>query len=290
MNTKIYNYADSVCKETLSDILRYGTMDENPRPIYSDGTPAHTISINQVVHRYDLSRSQFPVITLRPLAVKSAIREILWIYQEQSNDLDVLKNKYKISWWDPWESKDIKGTIGVRYGETVRKHKLMDNLLDGLINDPFGRRHIISLWQNSDFEESDGLMPCAFLTMWNVRKDKNGVIYLDMTLIQRSCDYVTAGSINAVQYTALLMMVAAACGYKPGVFVHFIQNVQIYDRHIQAAKSMIERESISSPIMKLNVEDKVGFYDIKESDFEFVNFPVDHIKLQNPNFKLDLGI
>lgn len=278
----------------VNNILDHGFKDVNPRPKYSDGTPAHTISLNQQIQRYDLSKKQFPICTYRPLAVKSAIREILWIYQDQSNSLDLLKNKYKISWWDEWESKDMPGTIGMRYGATIKNYDIMNKFLKDLKENPFGRRHIISLWQEKDFEDSDGLMPCAFLTMWNVR-NVDGVYYLDMTLIQRSSDWITAGNLNQIQYVALMMMVANSCGYIPGVFVHFMQNVQIYDRHIDAAKEMLNRQEIYVkpgvyPSMVLNRPVGTDFYDFKDSDFQFIDYDIERIKKENPQVELDLGI
>lgn len=285
----IRNIADEKFKILAMQILRDGFKDENPRPHYADGTPAHSYSLNQVIQKYDISRGDFPIITLRPLAVKSAIREILWIYQEQSNSLDLLRNKYKITWWDEWESKDIPGTIGTRYGATVKKYSMMDKLIKELKENPFSRRHIMSLWQESDFEESDGLMPCAFMTMWNVRKT-NGEYFLDMTLIQRSSDWVMAGNINQVQYVALMMMVANSCGYKPGVFMHFMQNVQIYGRHIEAVTELLKRKTISSPSMVLNKPVGTNFYDYKDSDFVFEDFPVDEIKKRNPKVELEIAI
>ena len=176
---------DKNLKENISRILEEGFLDENPRPIYEDGTPAHTLSINHIVQTYDLSKGELPLTTLRKIAVKNSIKEILWIYQDASNSLDILENKYNIHWWNEWESTQIPRTIGQRYGATVDRYGLMKNLLEDLIKDPFGRRHIMSLWQEQDFNETDGLKPCAFLTIWNVRKGKDNKKYLDMCLVQR---------------------------------------------------------------------------------------------------------
>ena len=248
------NRADNLCKMTIKTILENGYIDENPRPHYEDGTPAHTLSVNQMIQTFDISRNEFPLITLRPISWKSAIKEILWIYQDQSNSLDLLKEKYNITWWDDWEVENTK-TIGQRYGATIKKYDLMNKLLKELKEDPFGRRHIISLWQEDDFK-TPGLNPCAWnedgkgpsifdacsagsATKMRVFYDEvKDDIYLDMTLIQRSSDYLTACSINQIQYIALLMMVARHCEYKSGNFMHVIQNVQIYDRHIENAKIM----------------------------------------------------
>ena len=188
--------ADLRLTQDISNILNNGFKDENPRPKYADGSPAYTISVNHVVRSYNLQK-EFPICSLRPIAWKSGIKEILWIYQDKSNSLDLLRDKYNIHYWDDWESKDMPGTIGVRYGETVRKHNLIDNLINDIKTNPYGRRHIMSLWQEDDFQSSDGLLPCAFLTDWNVRGE-----YLDMLLFQRSGDMLTAsgaGGINEVQ-------------------------------------------------------------------------------------------
>ena len=122
-------YADIRLVHDIYNILNNGYKDENPRPHYSDGMPAHTYFVNHVLRQYDLSKGDFPICTLRPIAWKSAIKEIFWIYQDQSNSLNLLQDKYGINYWNHWESKDIPETIGNRYGGTVRKHFLMDNLL-----------------------------------------------------------------------------------------------------------------------------------------------------------------
>ncbi len=283
------NKADQYMKETLQEILEHGYMDENPRPHYADGAPAHTLSVNQLMFKYDLNKNEFPICTLRPQAFKSGLAEILWIYQKQTSELKVLDDM-GVTWWHDWESKDRPGTIGQRYGATVKKHKLIDKLLKELKANPFGRRHIISLWQEEDFSETDGLMPCAFQTIWNVRKGNDGKYYLDMSLVQRSSDWLTAGMINQCQYCCLLLMVARHCGYEPGVFCHFVQNVQIYDRHIEASKEIIKRSSVEcSPKIILNPE-KTDFYEFTMDDFELVDYPREEIKKTNPQVKLELGI
>ena len=283
--------ADYYMKESIENILQYGHRDINPRPHYKDGTPAHTLSVNQIVQKFNIEKNELPILTLRPIAWKNSVKEILWKYQDQTNSLSVLEEKYNIHWWNEWESKDIPGTIGQRYGATVSKYDLMNKLLNDLIEDPFGRRHQICLWQETDFNETDGLKPCAFLTMWNVRKVKDSEkLYLDMTLIQRSSDYLTACSINQLQYIALLLMVARHCDYIPGNFMHVIENVQIYDRHIENAKIMLNRDSIDcQPKLILN-PDKRNFYDFTIDDFTLIDYPLDEIKEKNPQLTFELGI
>lgn len=275
--------------ETTRNILLEGTKDINPRPHYIDGTPAHTYSINHVMHTYDLSKGEFPIITLRPIATKMAIGEILWIYQDQSNNLDLLANKYGIKWWDEWEVTNTR-TIGTCYGETVRRHNLMNNLLEGIQKNPDGRRHIINMWQEEDFKEPHGLKPCAYQTVWNVRHAEDGKDYLDMTLFQRSSDFATAGAINQIQYVALLYMVARHCGYEVGKFTWFCANVQIYDRHIEPVTTMLQRTSIEcTPSIWLNPEKK-NFYDFTIEDIKVVDYPLAEIKEKNSQLKFELGI
>ena len=167
---------------------------------------------------------------------------------------------------------------------------LVKNLIEGLKNDPDGRRHIISLWQEDDFKEKHGLKPCAFLTQWNIRHGKDGIDYLDMCLTQRSSDFLTAGCINQVQYLVFQHMIARHLGITPGRFTWFYNNIQIYDRHIEQAKEMLERESIDcNPQIYIN-ENKDNFYDFEVDDVQIVGYPKRLIKEKNPQMKFDIGI
>lgn len=270
-----YNFLD------INEILEEGCRDENPRPKLSDGSPAYTLFVNHNYRTYDLNEGEFPITSLRPIAWKTGIKEILWIYQDQSNDLDLLKTKYNVKYWDEWESSVVPSTIGSRYGETVRKYNLMNNLLDGLKNDPYGRRHLIDLYQYADLNETDGLHPCAFCSIWNVREDlDNGGLFLDMVLIQRSGDYFMAsgaGGINEVQYAALLMMVAKHCGYKPGRFSHFVANEHIYTNLIPLTEEMVRRydkmprQNTPTPWLNFNPKSD-NFYDFTIDDFSMENY------------------
>lgn len=282
--------ADVYMKEAIENILENGYLDENPRPKYADGTPAHTLSVNQVVRTYDLSEGEFPICTLRPQAWRTGIKEIFTIYQKPTNVISEME-KMGVTWWGDWNIGD--GTIGQRYGATVKRYDLINNLIKDIKEDPYGRRKIVSLWQEADLKETPGLAPCAFMTAWNVRKGKDTKGYLDMTLFQRSGDMLTAsgpGGINEIQYAALLMMIARHTGYEPGVFCHFVQNEQIYDRHVDAAHEMLERykavekEDSDAPVLVLNPF-KEDFYDITIDDFTMFGYqPI------KPNLKLELGI
>lgn len=283
------NKAEKYLIENLTRLGKEGIWDENPRPKWKDGESAHSLFITPVFETYDLSKGEFPITELRPIAWKMASDEMSWIYNDQSNDLKLLRDKYGIAWWDEFNIGD--DTIGQRYGATVKSHNLMDELLDGLIKDPFGRRHILSMWQNEDFKLSNGLPPCWFQFMLTVRK-VDGDLYLDMTSTSRSSDYLVAGHINRMQYVNLLMRIAKHCNMKIGKYNVLTQNLHIYDRHIEGAEEMLARvkelktrETQSQPHFVLNVTDGTNFYDIKTSDFELVDYnPI------KPQIKFELAI
>lgn len=281
----------------IRNILGNGYLDENPRPKYKDGTPAHTYFVDHVVRTYNLQK-EFPICTLRPIAWKSAIKEILWIYQDKSNSLDMLRDKYGIKYWDDWESKCYPNTIGKTYGYIINKYDLFNKrVLNDIKNNPYSRYHVCSMWQEEVFNESDfdGLKPCCYETIWTVRGK-----YLDMILNQRSGDMLTAsgaGGVNEVQYAALQIMVAKATGYLPGKFTHVVVNEQIYDRHIDAANEMLNRAEnlkvkddsvyeyqFDNVKMIFNPKSD-NFYDFTIDDFELIGY-----EPKKPQIKLDLGI
>ena len=349
-NNKIGTKGDMYTKKIIDYILQNGTLDNNPRPYYKDlykdaiydknnntlilsnkeiklgkndkviqkeeglevWTKAHTISVNNNIEcSYDLSKEETPLITLRPIAIKSSVAEILWIYQKESNDLvefDELLEKntweqnHKINnWWEEWAIRDSKGnyilndknhpTIGSCYGETVRKRNILKTeVIEALKNNPDGRRNISSLWQQDDFKYQHGLKPCAFLTIWNIRHEWDGKDYLDMTLVQRSSDFLTAGCINQVQYTVLQKMVARELGIEAGIFTWKPINIQLYDRHIEKAIEMIDRIPINCKAnIKLNEEIK-EFEKFTPNDVYIEDYKKELIKKQNPPIKMQLGI
>lgn len=311
--------ADKYLKESIEHIISDGHMDKNPRPYWldvykkasydkekkeltlEDGTridisnarevvekedrievkiPAHTKSVNSVVHTYDISKNEFPITTLRQIYIKKAIGEMLWIYQDMSNDLNLLRDKYGVAWWDEWDIGDR--TIGACYGETVRRHNLINKLLEGIKKDPYGRRHIMNMWQEDDFEDKHGLKPCCYQTQFIVRDN-----YLDMILYQRSSDYLVSGNINEMQYTALLMMVARHCGYEPGILTHIMGNQHIYDRHDNQAFDLLMREpTMETENIKLVLNpSKKDFFDITVEDFTLENY-----SYNEPQLKFEVAV
>lgn len=216
---------------------------------------------------------------------------MLWIYQDQSNSLDLLEDKYKVHYWNSWEvpnhpaNNGDKRSIGERYGAIVKKHNIINKLLKRLKDNPWNRRNIISLWDYDAFDQSDGLLPCAFQVMFDVRQ-VDDTIYLDTTLTQRSNDMLVAHHINAIQYVALQLMIAKHFGWQPGNFYYFVNNLHIYDNQFEQAKELLKRTpSTQNPKLILDVPDGTNFYDITADDFKLINYnPV------KPQLTFDLAI
>jgi thymidylate synthase len=279
--------ADQYFLNNLKKIKEEGSTDLSGkvRPKYKDGSPAHTKYITFVHEEYDLSKGEFPISTLRPVAFKSAIGEMLAFYQDQTNDIELMKEKYKLHWWKDWEVGNTN-TIGLRYGATVKRYDLLNNLLDILNNDMFSRRKLMSLWQEQDFiDEKEGLKPCFYMTNWEVRVIDDEV-YLDLHLTSRSSDYGVASVINRVQYVGLQMMIANHFGFKLGKFSVFTSNLHYYLRHEEQVDELLTRiPSKKQPYIKLNVPAKTNFYDVKLSDFELCDFVCDY-----PQLTFELGV
>ena len=276
--------ADFIFKKNIKKILTDGVWSEQARPKYKNGKTANSKYITGAFAEYDLAKGEFPITTLRPIAIKSAIKEVFWIYQDQTNELAILNDKYGVRYWNDWEVKQT-GTIGERYGAIVKKHDIMNKILKQLEENPWNRRNVISLWDYEAFEKTEGLLPCAFQTMFDVRR-VNGEIYLDATLTQRSNDMLVAHHINAMQYVALQMMIAKHFGWKVGKFFYFVNNLHIYDNQFEQAEELLRREPTNcTPRLVLNVPDGTNFFDIKAEYFELVDY--DPVK---PQLKFDLAI
>lgn len=260
--------ADKIFIEMCKDIIENGYSDEDlpVRPKWEDGTPAHTIKKFGVVNRYNL-QEEFPIMTLRPTYLKSAIDELLWIWQKKSNRVSELKSHI----WDSWA--DENGTIGKAYGYQLGvKHKYpegefdqVDRVLFDLKNNPSSRRIMTNIYVHQDLHEMS-LYPCAYSMTFNVTGNK-----LNAILNQRSQDILTANNWNVCQYAILVHMFAQVSGFEVGEFVHVIADAHIYDRHIPVIKEMIERPQFDAPKLKINPEIK-NFYDFTVDDFELVGY------------------
>ena len=264
----IMSKADDIFIDMCRDIIANGfsTEGEKVRPKWEDGTFAYTIKKFGVVNRYDLSK-EFPAITLRKTYVKSAIDELLWIWQKKSNNVKDLNSHI----WDEWADED--GSIGKAYGYQLGvKHKYKEGMMDqvdrvifDLKNNPYSRRIMTNIYVHQDLSEMN-LYPCAYSVTFNVTGDR-----LNAILNQRSQDILTANNWNVVQYAVLVHMMAQVTGLKPGELVHVIADAHIYDKHIPIVKELIERPTYPAPKFWMNPEVK-DFYEFTIDDFKVEDY------------------
>ena len=273
--------ADELFISTCRDIIDngFGDYDLPVRPHWEDGTPAHTVKKFCIVNRYNL-QEEFPIITLRRTAFKSAIDEILWIWQKKSNNVNDLNSHI----WDSWA--DETGSIGKAYGYQLGvKHKYkegefdqVDRVLFDLKNNPSSRRIMTNIYVHQDLHEMN-LYPCAYSMTFNVVGDTlNGI------LNQRSNDVLTANNWNVVQYAILLHMLAQVSNLKVGELVHVISDAHIYDRHIPIVEKILKNPQYKAPKLWINPEVK-DFYDFTVDDFKLIDY--EYTKLED---KIEVAI
>lgn len=282
--------ADDLFIKMCQEVLAEDNLQEC-RAVWKDsGEQSKTISKFGVVNRYNL-KEEFPILTLRPIPLKKAIDEILWIYQKKSNNIHDLNSHI----WDDWA--DSNGSIGAAYGYQVKtklrrvmtevttnetdnaefvtvQNEFVDQtdfVLHELKHNPFNRRIVINLLDVGDVDMM-GLEPCAFLTNFKVTVNKEtGKKVLNAALMQRSQDILAANGWNVAQYAALVHMFAQVSDMEVGEFVHVITDAHIYDRHIDTVKELITRETYPAPKLWINPEVK-NFYDFTVDDFKLIDY------------------
>ena len=271
--------ADVLFVNMCRGILDHGfsTEGQQVRARWEDGSPAFTVKNFGVVNRYDLSE-EFPAITLRRTAIRSAVDEVLWIWQKKSNNIHDLKPHI----WDEWADAD--GSIGKAYGyQMAQKYKFAqgemdqtDNVLWQLSHTPYSRRILTNMYNFEDLSEMN-LEPCAYSMTFNVTGNR-----LNAVLNQRSQDILAANNWNVVQYAVLLMMFAQVSGLEPGELVHVIADAHIYDRHLPIVEELISRPQYPAPKVTLNPEIR-DFYaftaeDVIVEDYQYgpqiTNIPI----------------
>ena len=262
------SYADHVFIQNCRDILENGVWDTDQavRPRWDDGTPAHTIKKFGIVNRYDLSK-EFPILTLRRTYWKTAVNELLWIWQKKSNNIHDLKAHI----WDQWA--DETGSIGKAYGYQLGvKHKYkegefdqVDRVIYDLTHNPASRRIMTNIYNFQDLHEMH-LYPCAYSMTFNVSGKK-----LNAILNQRSQDMLAANNWNVVQYAVLVHMMAQVSGLEAGELVHVIADAHIYDRHVPIIEKMLEKDGKDAPqfIIDKSITD---FYQFTRDSFSLQGY------------------
>lgn len=237
----------------VENILDHGYYDQN-----RTGIP--TYKLPHQIMQFDLEK-EFPILTTKKVAFKTAVKEILWIYQKQSNDVNEL-HKQNVHIWDEWMQED--GTIGTAYGYVIRKYHQMDQLLKDLKTDPQSRRMMVNLWQIPELP-TGALAPCCFLSMWDVTDGR-----LNCMLVQRSGDMGLGVPFNTTQYAVLTHLIAQSVGYRPGLLTHVISNAHVYENQVEPLKLQLSRKDQAYPAPKLWIDPSIT---------DFYSFEPKHIKL-----------
>lgn len=262
------SYADQVFRANCLDILQNGVRDDDltVRPHWEDGTPAHTIKKFGLVNRYDLQK-EFPILTLRRTYLKSAVDELLWIWQKKSNNVHDLSSHI----WDAWA--DETGSIGKAYGYQLGvKHQYKEGMFDqvdrvlyDLRHNPASRRILTSLYNFEDLHDMN-LYPCAYSMTFNVSGHT-----LNAILNQRSQDMLAANNWNVVQYAVLVYMMAQVSGLEVGELVHVIADAHIYDRHVPIIEKLLEKDERPAP--KFSIDTSVtDFYQFTRDSFSLEGY------------------
>lgn len=270
--------ADEIFIANCKDILTNGVWDTEleVRPRWADGAPAHTVKKFGIVNRYDLSE-EFPILTIRRTFWKSAIDELLWIWQAKSNNVNELRTRV----WDAWA--DETGSIGKAYGYQlgVKNHypegdmDQVDKVIWDLKHNPASRRIMTNIYNHAELSEM-ALYPCAYSMTFNVSGDT-----LNAILNQRSQDMLAANNWNVVQYAVLTHMFAQIAGFKAGELVHVIADAHIYDRHVPAIEEIIANPPKAAPrfVIDPTVDD---FYKFTRDSFKVENYEYSEFKTKIP--------
>ncbi len=270
--------ADEIFIQNCKDILENGFWDSeyDVRPVWEDGTPAHTVKRFGIVNRYDLAE-EFPALTVRKTFFKSAVDELLWIWQKKSNNISELSSRI----WDSWA--DENGSIGKAYGYQLGvKHSYpegdmdqVDRVLFDLKKNPLSRRIMTNLYNHHDLSEMR-LYPCAYSVTFNVTGNR-----LNAVLNQRSQDMLVANNWNVAQYAALVHMLAQVSGLIAGELLHVIADAHIYDRHIPIVEEIIERKPYAAP--KLWMDQSIDdFYAFTKESIKLIDYTAHELDVKIP--------
>ena len=256
---------DKLYLDITQNILDNGYYDTN-RTINA------TYKLPHQIMQFNLQK-EFPILTTKRVAFKTAVKEILWIFKEQSNNVLALQ-KNNVHIWDEWMMDD--GTIGTSYGYVVKNFEQIDKLIHNLKNDPQNRRMLIDLWQ-IPYLDTGALYPCCFLTMWDVTDG-----YLNCMLVQRSGDIPLGVPFNTSQYAVLTHLIAQVTGHKPGLFTHVINNAHIYENQVEGMRLQLTRKDNAFPAPKLWINPDIkDFYDFEAKDIKLINYQHhDEIKME----------
>lgn len=282
--------ADVQYKQIINKIISdgYSNQGEQVRTVWKDGEPAYTKSI--VAQSMHFSNNEVPILTTKKVAWKTAIRELLWIWQKKSNNVEELR-QMNVQIWNEWEQED--GTIGKAYGYQLGKrnrtypvknldaalldpsHQVItgdtilidqvDYLIQELKSNPSSRRHITMLWNPDELDEMS-LTPCVYETQWHVKGNR-----LHLEVRCRSNDMGLGNPFNVFQYNVLQRMIAQVTGYELGEYHFHIGDAHIYERHTEPLQQQVSRKEFQAPELVINPE-VTSFYDFTIDDFQLLHY------------------
>lgn len=250
----------------LHDVLNNGTVRE-------DRTGTGTIGLFGMQQRYDLSQG-FPAVTTKRLAFKACLSELLWFIEGSGDERRLAEILHgsdtehkKTIWTDNALSKywvpkaKYQGDLGRVYGVQWRdwrryqgpgKNETVDQLLtliEGIKDDPYGRRHIITAWNPGELDQM-ALPPCHCFAQFYVSADRK----LSCQMYQRSCDMFLGVPFNIASYSLLTHMIAQVCGLGVGEFIHVLGDAHIYLNHVEQVTEQLSREPLPAPTLWINPE------------------------------------
>lgn len=250
--------------DLLKDILENGEDKD-------DRTGVGTLSVFSRQLRFDL-RKGFPAVTTKKLAWKSCVGELLWFIEGSSDERRLAEITHggrdgTVTIWTPnalapyWKDRaKFEGDLGRVYGVQWRDWRThtdsqhidqLATLIKGLIEDPNGRRHILSAWNVGELDQM-ALPPCHMMSQFYVNKNRE----LSCHMYQRSVDVFLGLPFNIASYALLTHLIAHHCGYKVGELVISTGDTHIYKNHIEQVKEQLSRSPLPLPTLMLPVEKK----------------------------------
>ena len=254
---RILKSGEKITNYQKTDHRSATTQNAIPDHVAQGKQAAKTIRLPHQVFQFDLEE-EFPILTSKKVAFKTATLELLWIYQQASNDVRWLKDR-GVKIWNEWEiaedgtyqgrnlnqifktehpsepATDFAHTIGTAYGWIVRRYHLIDNLIDTLKQNPGNRRMVLSLWQN-EWLTTAALPSCVWNSQWNLTNDR-----LNLLVTSRSSDVPLGLPFNITQYAVLCYLVAQCVGVRPGQFTFITNDAHIYENQIAGIEEHISR-------------------------------------------------
>lgn len=318
--------------DLLSNIIENGDVKDSAR----DNMPG-TRQLFCEMMTFDLQRG-FPLVTTKRMFTRGVFEELFWFLRGDVNNKSLLEKKVNIwnedvykfyvknlphgaevkgfeQWVADYETADpMDYNGGTLYGQLWRnfgyfkipvdaEHDIViegvdqiKNVVNDIISNPNGRYKIVSAWNPQIVNVGGSALPsCHMLFQLNVRKGE----FLDLGIVQRSCDMPLGVPFNVASYALLIHIFAIMTGLKPGVLKWIGMDCHIYENQLETADIQIAREPKGLPHLYLELSDLqndlIGL-SLKEKSWDsnrinefFQSLEFENVKLDGyePHSKLD---